>query len=111
MMRATVLSVEAQSIAAEVPEREYRRLLGLPRRFEPTGDLFAHAQRARAWYADRGRPFLAARRVELSACSTHRVVLATGDVLESEVLAGRLRAGGAHALVVMAASAGHESAA
>lgn len=111
MMRATVLSVEAQSIAAEVPEREYRRLLGLPRRFEPTGDLFAHAQRARAWYADRGRPFLAARRVELSACSTRRVVLATGDVLESEVLAGRLRAGGAHALVVMAASAGHEAAA
>ena len=110
-MPATVLSVEAQSIAAEVPEREYRRLLGLPRRAEPTGELVERAQQARAWYADHGRPFLAARRIELSTCSARRVALGTRDVLESEVLAGQLRAGGAHALVVMAASAGHEVAA
>jgi len=103
-----ILPLAAGEIAAGVPEREYRRLLGLPRNRELTGDLAGGAQHARRWYAVHGRPFVAVRRVEVREVGPASVTLATGDVLTSVDLADRLRAGEAHALVALAASAGLE---
>ena len=103
-----ILSVAADEIAAGVPDREYRRLLGLPRDLALSGNLADGAQRARQWYAVHGRPFVATRRVALRDIGAASVTLGTGDVLTSLALADRLREGGAGALVVLAASAGHE---
>jgi len=103
-----IFSVAADEIAAGVPDREYRRLLGLPSDLALPGDLADGAQRARQWYAVHGRPFVATRRVALRDIGAVSVTLGTGDVLTSLALADRLREGGAHALVVLAASAGHE---
>ena len=105
---AQVLTVASAEVAAAVPDHEYRRLLGLPPGLELSRDLVARAKRAREWYAANGRPFAATRRVELRGIGAVEVMLATGDVLTSVALADRLREGDAHALVVLAASAGPE---
>jgi len=103
-----ILSVAAEEIATGVPEREYRRLLGIPRDRVLPGELADGTQRARRWYALHGRPFVAVRCVELRAVGPASVTLATGDVITSVALADRLHDGEAHALVVLAASAGLE---
>lgn len=66
------------------------------------------ANEARQWYALHGRPFIATRRLALAEVGVDTISLETGDVFASAVLAARLRAGEAHALVVLAASAGPE---
>ena len=103
-----VLPVAAEEITTRVPDREYRRLLGLPHDWALSGDLADRAQHARRWYTAHGCPFVAVRRVELRAVGPATVTLATGDVLTSLALADHLRAGEAHALVALAASAGVE---
>jgi hypothetical protein len=105
---AVVFGIRADAALAGVSDREYRRLLGLPRGREFPGEMAEGADGARQWYAAHGRPFIATRRIELRDVSDLTVTLATGDVLTSAVLADRLRKGEAHALVVLAASAGPE---
>jgi hypothetical protein len=105
---ASAVGIGADTALAGVSDREYRRLLGLPRGRAMSGEMAARANDARQWYAAHGRPFIATRRIELRAVTDLTVTLATGDVLASAVLADRLRAGEAHALVVLAASAGPE---
>ena len=95
-------------LAAAVPEREYLRLLGLPRGRALEGDLRERADGARAWYAEHGQPFVAARRVGVAGLGPAAVRLDTGTIFESVPLAQRLRDGEAHALVALAASAGPE---
>ncbi len=85
---------------------EYKRLLGLPRSRELEGDLLDRAQKAREWYANHGDPFVACRTIELNNISSPVVRLSEGTELTSVQLSERLRTGEAHALVVLAATAG-----
>jgi hypothetical protein len=108
MSAATVLSIAAAEVAAAVPEREYRRLLRLPRGRSLPVEMSERAQAARRWYAIHGRPFVATRLEGLRAIGPVEVLLQSGPTLRSAALAARLRAGNAHALMVVAASAGPE---
>jgi hypothetical protein len=107
---ATVLDASGRELASAVSERELKRLLGLPRNFELEGDLRARADGARAWYAEHGRPFAAARRVGVERVEEERVLLEDRTELRSAALAGSLCAARGHAVVVLAASAGREAA-
>lgn len=110
MTAAVALPASAAELAAAVPEREYLRLLGLPRGRVLEGDLLDRANGAHDWYACHGHPFVATRRALLRRLRPASVTLETGTELRSTVLADRLRAGEAHALVTLAASAGREAA-
>src|SRR5262245_16431891 len=71
--------MDAAALAAAVEERELLRLLGMPRSRPLKGDLRAAADAARAWYAAHGRPYVAARRVDvLDAAEDAGVRLADG---------------------------------
>ena len=59
------LRPQAAELAAAVTERELLRLLGLPRGRALEGELRERADGARAWFAVHGRPFAAARKVEV----------------------------------------------
>ena len=107
-MTAATLPVPALEIAAAVAEREFLRLLQLPRNRPLEGDLRERADGARDWYTRHGQPFAAVRRVGLGALGPATVTLETGEVLSGAALADRLRAGEAHAIVAVAASAGPE---
>ena len=100
------MSVLGADVAAAVTEREYLRLLQLPRARPLEGDLLERADGARRWYAAHGQPFVATRRVGLLALGPATATLETGVVLSGAALADRLRAGEAHAIVALAASAG-----
>ncbi len=110
-MIARALVLPPAETAAFVSERELVRLLGLPRGRALEGDLRDRASGAREWYARHGDPFVATRRLAISprpssdACADV-VRLEDGTELRSAVLANRLEAGAAHALVALAASAG-----
>ena len=108
MTAAQTLPAAASELAAAVKEREYLRLLGLPRGRSLEGDLRARADGARQWYASHGQPFVAARRVALREVASGVIALETGEALTSTVLADRLRTHEAHALVALGASAGRE---
>jgi hypothetical protein len=110
MSVATILPVSASDAAAGVTDAEFMRLLGIPRGREMSEDLGARAELARRWYAGRGEPFVAARRVGLRQVGRDSVTLDTGDEIAGGALAERLRGGEAHGLVVMAVSAGREAA-
>ena len=105
------LRLTGAEIAASVSERELLRLLELPRARELEGELGARADQARAWYAERGRPFVGARRIDVEHASPATVMLAGGSQLRSTALAGDLRETRGHAVVVLAVSAGREVAA
>jgi hypothetical protein len=107
----SALAPQAAELAAAVEERELLRLLGLPRGRQLEGDLRARADAARAWYAAHGRPFAAARRIELTSLSVSGVRLVDGTELSSPALAEGLRATRGHAVVCLAVSAGREVAA
>jgi hypothetical protein len=102
------LHVTGEEIAASVTSREYQRLLSLPRDLVLEGDLLERANTAREWYMKNGNPFLAARKVNLKEVSSTAASLTNGLNLQSAVLAKRLRDGEAHALEILAASAGNE---
>jgi hypothetical protein len=106
----TLLALEANGLelSRAVSVSEYARLLGLPQAKLTDGALAQAADAARAWYARHGRPFVAARRVPVARLDAEGVRLATGDWLSSAALSRRLRKDDAHAVVVMAASAGPE---
>jgi hypothetical protein len=102
------LDVSPRILAAEVSPEEYARLLQMPRHRPLEGDLALRAAGARAWYEANGRPWAAARRVDLVAVEDDRVIASGGPVLTSHTLATRLRDGGAHALLALVVSAGPE---
>jgi hypothetical protein len=105
------LAPRAAELAAAVSERELLRLLGMPRGRALDGELAARAAGARAWYAEHGRPFAAARRVGVRDVSASAARLADGTELRSADLAASLRATRGHAVVALAVSAGREAAA
>lgn len=105
------LAPQARELAAAVSERELLRLLGMPRGRELEGELRERADQARAWYAAHGRPFAAARRVEVESLSASGVRLAGGGELRSAALAAGLQASGGRAVLALAVSAGSEAAA
>ena len=98
--------VRAAEVAAAVTEREFRRLLGWPRKGTLPAGAPESMQAARRWYAANGEPFVAMRRIDLAMIGPESVTLAGGDVLAGRALAEYLSAGDAHGLVVVAASAG-----
>ena len=98
----------ARELAEEVEEREYLRLLGLPRSRPLEGELSSRAEGARSWYATHGRPFAALRKVSIAGLTVESVELETGESFKSRTLAGRLQSGDAHALLALAVSAGAE---
>jgi hypothetical protein len=130
------LAITAVEIAAAVPVHEYQRLLSLPRDYVLEGDLLERAQNARTWYEQHGNPFIASRRIGLGNISADSVSLdlvrasrsqrsrgvqanaaeeTSGPQeylndkafqLNSAVLAKRLRDGEAHAIEILAATAG-----
>jgi hypothetical protein len=108
MSETTQLTPSPATLAAEVAPAEYARLLGLPRGRPLEGLILERAEAARAWYAERGRPFAAARRVGLARLTGDGIVLEEGGELTCGVLARRLRDGAAHALLALAVSAGVE---
>ena len=108
MNAPAVLSVAAQQVEADLSQRDYHRLLKWPRGRRMPEEMRACGQGARRWYAQQGRPFLAARRVALRAIEAGTVTLVSGAVLSGERLAASLRDGGARALAVVVASAGPE---
>jgi hypothetical protein len=107
--------VDAGEITASVNPREYNRLLSLPRDQVLEGDLLERAESARNWFAKNGNPYVAFRRVHLKEVSD-ATIMVTGNAsaengtvrFSSSFLARRLREGDAHALIVLAASAGTE---
>lgn len=102
------LNVTATEMEAAISTREYNRLLTMPRERGLEGELLDRATGARQWYAAHGHPFVASRRIDLGQVSSDLILLSNGVSLESQVLAQRLVTGEAHALIVIAASAGPE---
>lgn len=105
------LRPQAAELAAAVTERELLRLLGLPRGRALEGELRERADGARAWFAVHGRPFAAARKVEVRDLTATGVLLSDGSELSSRRLAEGLHATRGHAVLVLAVSAGREVAA
>jgi hypothetical protein len=110
-MSATIfLNMGGSQLAAAISAREYNRMLQMPRDRELDGELLARADGAKRWYAEHGRPFVAARRVAVQLSGERDVDVQEGNLtLSSIALARRLRSGDAHALVLLAASAGPEA--
>jgi len=103
------IEVSASELAHGVPESDYLRLLAWPPNRPLSPPLQQRARGAREWYAQHGRPFLAARRLSIAAIAANRVTLETGDVLTGSALADQLHAFEADALAVVAASSGAEA--
>jgi hypothetical protein len=100
---------DAAVVASEVTPDEYARLLLIPRHKLHDELLAERAAAARAWYAAHGRPFVAARRVDILRLEAGGLTLITGQSFASAALAERLRLAGAHAVVAVAVTAGAEA--
>jgi hypothetical protein len=98
----------ARDLAAEVTGEEYARLLGWPRGRALSDELASRAAAARGWYAEHGRPWAVARRLELWSIDASGVTVETGETFTSRALADRLRTGEAHGLLALAVTAGVE---
>jgi len=103
------LEPAAADMAAQVTPEEYARLLLIPRHKLQEEELAERARTARAWYAAHGRPWIGARRVDVTGLDAGGVRLATGQSFASAALAERLRAAESHAVVAVAATAGPEA--
>jgi len=108
MRVVAVRSVTGRQVAADLSEREYRRLLQWPRERGLPEALRGRARDARQWYARHGLPFLKVRRVAVRAVDAGTVTLESGAVLTGATLAAGLLSAAAHALAVVVASAGPE---
>ncbi len=108
MIPSTFYSLKGEEITAAIKPKEYLRLLGLPRSHTLEGAMLERAQTARSWYIRYGKPFAASRRVDLQKIDSPKVQLSSGHELNSAALAYRLNNGDAHALMIIAASAGQE---
>jgi hypothetical protein len=89
----------------DVPDTEYKRLLGLPPDYVLDGRVAELADWARSWFAEHGTPWFFARSVDSLEITRH--VLRVDEVeLKSAVLCERFKQAGAQNAVVVAASAG-----
>ena len=95
-------------LASSVDERDYARLLGYPKKRIPEGAISKLAATSRRWYQEHGGPAAFACALEIVEIAAARIDLAGGLVLSSPVLAGRLRAGEATALIAAVVTAGPE---
>jgi hypothetical protein len=100
------IPVTAAEIAGTVSEREFRRLLLLPRMGDLPDAVLGTMRAARRWYSVHGEPFVASRRAELEDVDRSSVILASGAELAGDALARYLAEAEAGAVVVVAASAG-----
>lgn len=112
MNKTRILHAEGSDLAASIAPREYNRLLQMPRERELESPLLERAEGAKKWYELHGHPFVAARRVEIQpiVSSDQQEVQVCDPKITflSSALARRLQAGQAHALILVAASAGPE---
>lgn len=112
MSGAVQVPVCSAVVAAAVPDREYRRLLGLPRQRASADScapqVWERAATARDWYAAQGRPFVALRRIAVGSVDAGSIQVATGEILASRQLATRLQVARATELAVIVVSAGPE---
>lgn len=108
MSALATLEPAAAEVAALVTPEEYARLLMMPRRKMLDEELAARARGATEWYAAHGRPWIAARRIDVERLDAGGVALATGQTFRSAALAERLRGADAHAVVAVAVTAGAE---
>jgi hypothetical protein len=98
----------APSIANEITDREYARLVGWPRARPFESEMAALGSAARQWYSCQGRPFAAAARHSVDSIEPDAVHLQGGVTLRSSALATRLRAVRARDLAVVIVTAGQE---
>src|SRR5438067_2104919 len=87
-----------------VDAAEYQRLLGYPRSRSLEDRALELAEMARAWYAEHGRPWVAARELSLDLCEGK--VHIGGAAFASPRLERTLRAAGADRVVLVTVSAG-----
>jgi hypothetical protein len=108
---SALLTVEPPpaEMAGQVTPAEYARLLLIPRHKLEDEALAERAHAARAWYAEHGRPWIGARRVDVARLDGGAVSLAAGATFASAALAERLRAGESHAVMAVAVTAGPEA--
>jgi hypothetical protein len=92
--------------AVNLPEAEYRRLLGYPRHHVPGERADELAAAARQYYATHGRPWVYLREVELLV--TDRTLRLDGVEFHSPHLQEHLRETGAVRVALVAVSAGPE---
>lgn len=109
MSALATVAPAAADIAAQVTPDEFARLLLIPRHKLLDEDLADRARSARAWYAEHGRPWIGARRVDIARLDPGGVTLGTGQSFAAAALADRLRAADSHAVVAVAVTAGREA--
>lgn len=90
-----------------IQEDEYQRLLGYPREYEFPERSRELADWARQWYAENGRPWIYARQTDRLAIRNGRFSLDGVEFSSQKVLA-LLRKTQAHAVIMVAVSAGKE---
>lgn len=93
---------------AEVPADELRRLLGYPVGVEVSGRVSRLAQEARSWFEAQAHPWTRGTRLEIEGLQSPEIFLEGGVRLRSETLANQLSQAGAHAVCIVAVSAGGE---
>jgi len=91
-----------------VAQEEYARLLGYPRGHVLEGRARELAEWARAWYAERGRPWLYARQVEKLSLDGDAICI-DGAAFASPRLKRTLEEAGAHSVILAAVGAGGEA--
>ncbi|MFP5230444.1 MAG: hypothetical protein ACLGXA_22740 [Acidobacteriota bacterium] len=109
-MRAVGESFELaeERVAVSVQPEEYVRLLGYPRGYVLEGRALELAEGARAWYAERGRPWIYARPAETFGVDNGSICI-DGERFASRRLQEALEQAGAHGAVLVAVGAGAEA--
>ena len=90
-----------------IPETEYKRLLGYPADHELDGRSLELARFARDWYAQHGKPWIYGQLIESLHLGDGRFSLGETSFASKQVH-DLFEAGGAHAAMVVAVSAGPE---
>jgi len=91
----------------DVPEAEYRRLLGYPKNHALDGRARELADAARAWFSANGRPWIYAREIGATELTEKKVRIG-GHEFSSRRLHDSFSAAAAHSAIVVAVSAGKE---
>ncbi len=91
----------------DVPESEYQRLLGYPKKHEITGRARELADLARNWYSENGRPWFYARSVDAPELADGKLRVG-GTEFCSKRLHNMFAEARAESAVLVAVSAGRE---
>jgi hypothetical protein len=108
MNETTFLPANSAELVDSISAPEYNRFLLMPRSRNLDGELLDRANKAREWYSQNGKPFVASRTFALIDIESPVIRVTNHVELNSIRLAERLKAGEAGSLVVLAASAGPE---